>query len=180
MPDKVKYGIKNVHYALKTTSGYSTPVSMPGAVSLSMSPNGDMEIFHADDINYFVTLANNGFDINLEVAYVPETFNQDIMGMKADAGSKVLYEDANVQPKAFALLFEEEGDADGTKYVIYNCVANRPSRQLATKENSINPQTQSLAIQSSPESSGETFAMTKSDTTTAALSGWYSSVWQHT
>ena len=71
MADKVKFGVRKVHYALKTTSGYSTPVSMPGAVSLSLSPAGDLTPFYADDIRYFVTMANNGYDVELEVAYVP-------------------------------------------------------------------------------------------------------------
>ena len=157
MADKVKYGVQKVHYALKTTSGYSTPVAMPGAVSLALAPN-----------------------VDLEVAYVPETFLKDVLGMTEDASAKTLYETASTQPKPFALLFEEEGDDTGTKFVLYNCVANRPSRSLATKEDAINPQTQSLTIAASPLASGETMAMTKSDTTTTVMNGWYSSVWMHT
>lgn len=180
MADKVKFGVRQVHYALKTTSGYSTPVAMPGAVSLSMSPAGDLTSFYADDIRYFVTMANNGYDVDLELAYVPESFLQDIMGMTKDGTAKTLYEMADVQPNPFALLFEEEGDTTGTKFVLYNCIANRPNRQLNTKEDSVNPQTQSLTITASPLTSGEIYAQTASDTTTTVLNGWYSSVWQHT
>jgi len=180
MADKVKYGVQKVHYALKTTSGYSTPVAMPGAVSLALAPNGELTPFYADDIRYFVTMANNGYDVDLEVAYVPETFLKDVLGMTEDASAKTLYETAATQPKPFALLFEEEGDDTGTKFVLYNCVANRPNRSLATKEDAINPQTQSLTIAASPLASGETMAMTKSDTTTTVMNGWYSSVWMHT
>lgn len=180
MADKVKFGVRQVHYALKTTSGYSTPVAMPGAVSLSMSPAGDLTSFYADDIRYFVTMANNGYDVDLELAYVPESFLQDIMGMTKDGTAKTLYEKADVQPNPFALLFEEEGDTTGTKFVLYNCIANRPNRQLNTKEDSVNPQTQSLTITASPLTSGEIYAQTASDTTTTMLNGWYSSVWQHT
>lgn len=180
MADKVKFGVRQVHYALKTTSGYSTPVAMPGAVSLSMSPAGDLTSFYADDIRYFVTMANNGYDVDLELAYVPESFLQDIMGMTKDGTAKTLYEKADVQPNPFALLFEEEGDTTGTKFVLYNCIANRPNRQLNTKEDSVNPQTQSLTITASPLTSGEIYAQTASDTTTTVLNGWYSSVWQHT
>ena len=179
MADKVKFGVRKVHYALKTTSGYSTPVSMPGAVSLSLSPAGDLTPFYADDIRYFVTMANNGYDVELEVAYVPETFLQDVMGMVKDGTAKTLYEKSDVQQKAFALLFEEECDEAGTKYVLYNCISNRPNRNLATKEDAVNPQTQSLTITASPLSSGEIYAQTASDTTTTVLNGWYSSVWQH-
>ena len=180
MADKVKFGVRKVHYALKTTSGYSTPVAMPGAVSLSMSPAGDLTPFYADDIRYFVTMANNGYDVDLELAYVPESFLTDVMGMTKDSASKNIYEKADVQPNPFALLFEEEGDATGTKFVLYNCISNRPNRNLATKEDAVNPQTQSLTITASPLDSGEIYAQTASDTTTTVLNGWYSSVWQHT
>lgn len=178
MADKVKYGVQKVHYALQTTSGYSTPVAMPGAVSLALAPNGELTPFYADDIRYFVTMANNGYDIDLEVAYVPETFLKDVLGMSEQ--NNVLYETASVQPKPFALLFEEEGDATGTKFVMYNCVANRPNRSLSTKEDAINPQTQTLTIAASPLASGETMAMTEAGTSTTVLNGWYTSVWQHT
>jgi phi13 family phage major tail protein len=180
MADKVKYGVRKVHYALMTTMGtYSTPVAMPGAVSLSLSPSGELSPFYADDIRYFVAMANNGYDVDLELAYVPESFLTDIMGMVQDSTAKVIYEKSDVQPKPFALLFEEEGDVSGTKFVLYNCTANRPNHNLATKEDAINPQTQSLTIYASPLDSGEVFAETKSDTTTTVLNGWYSSVWKH-
>lgn len=181
MADKVKFGVREVHYALMTTMGtYSTPVAMPGAVSLSLTPNGDLNPFYADDIRYYVTMGNNGYDCDLELAYVPDSFLKDIMGMTLDNTAKVMYEKADVQPKPFALMFEEEGDTNGTKFLLYNCTANRPNRNLNTKEDSVNPQTQTLTIAASPLTSGETFAMTTPDTTTTILSGWYTSVWQHT
>lgn len=179
MADKVKFGVRKVHYALQTTNGYSSPVAMPGAVSLSLAPNGDLTPFYADDIRYFVTMANNGYDVDLEVAYVPDSFLKDVLGMTLDNTAKVLYEKADVQPAPFALLFEEEGDATGTKFVLYNCTANRPSRQLATKQDAINPQTQSITIAASPIATGETLGMTTPETTTTVLNSWYTSVWKH-
>ena len=115
--DKVKFGIKNVHYALltdETTPTFETPVAIPGAVSLSLEANGDSSSFHADDMQYFVTIVNNGYTGDLEVALFHSQFLEDIFGYTISEKDKVATENANIQPKPFALLFEEEGDVNGT------------------------------------------------------------------
>ena len=105
MADKVKFGISNVHYAVLESDGgsYGTPVAIPGAVSLSMEPSGDTTPFYADNIQYFVAVANSGYTGDLEVAVFPDSFLKDIFGYTQDTTSKVMIENANVQPKSFAL-----------------------------------------------------------------------------
>jgi len=56
--NKVKFNICNVHYALITVSEegevtFGTPVAMPGAVSLSLEPNGEPFNFYADGYAYY-------------------------------------------------------------------------------------------------------------------------------
>ena len=50
--NKVKYGLKNVHYAVATETGgtltYATPVPIPGGVSLTLEPKGEKAEFYAD------------------------------------------------------------------------------------------------------------------------------------
>lgn len=50
--NKVKFGLKNVHYALLTdddgTITYETPVPIPGAVSMSLAPQGETNTFYAE------------------------------------------------------------------------------------------------------------------------------------
>jgi phi13 family phage major tail protein len=77
MTNKVKYGLKNVHYAVITESSgavsYGTPVHIPGAVNLTLSPVGEKVRFAADDReDYFAENINNGYDGNLEMALIPD------------------------------------------------------------------------------------------------------------
>ena len=64
MANKVQYGLKNVYYATVTvgtsTVTYGSPVAWPGAVSLSLSAEGDINDFYADNVKYFTAVANNG------------------------------------------------------------------------------------------------------------------------
>ena len=150
MANKIKYGIKNCYYAVATiqTDGsatYTTPVALPGAVSLSMEQQGDANTFYADNIAYFVSQANNGYQGDLEIALVPEGFKRDILGYQLGANN-VLVEDANASPVHFALLFQFEGDAKATRHVLYNCVAARPNVAGATKEDTVTPQTETLNL----------------------------------
>ena len=150
MANKIKYGLKNVHYAIGSlqTNGsmtYSTPVPFPGAVSLSLDPQGDNSPFYADNIVYWVGASNTGYQGDLEIARVIDSFKKDVLGMIND-GKSVLVEDANAPAVHFALLFQFEGDDKATKHVMYNCTATRPSAAGNTKAESVEPQTESVTI----------------------------------
>jgi len=97
--NKVKFGLKNCHYALATpdvetgTVTFGTPVAIPGAVSLYLDPEGDNDPFYADDMVYYMTAANNGYSGDLEVALLPDSFRTDIMHETEDDNG-VLVEDS--------------------------------------------------------------------------------------
>lgn len=148
--NKIRYGICNCTYATATisstgTATYGTPVALPGAVSLSMDAQGDTSKFFADNIVYFTSVSNNGYEGDLELAKIPDSFYTDVLGYVADANG-VLVEDADATPVHFALMFQFEGDAHAKRTVLYNCVASRPTVAGNTKEESIEPATESISI----------------------------------
>lgn len=176
MADKVKFGIKNVHVFPITAwnSGvptYGTVIDIPGTVSLSLDKQGDTNDFYADNIKYYTSVANNGYSGTLEVAVIPDAFRENILNYIKDT-KNVLVEDM-AEPTPFAMTFEEDGDQDGTKFVLYNGTATRPSLDKSTTTDSKEPSTQTLDISFAPLSSGRVMAMTTATTDASVLSAWH-------
>lgn len=160
---KIRYGISNVYVALLTeasdgTITYGTPFAVKGAVSLNVDPEcGDSSPFYADNIIWYRSPATNGgYSGNLELAVTPASFLKQILGQVEDSSDDgILYEYANATTKRFALMFQAEGDTYNTRYCFYDCMAGRPSRDNATKEDTITPGTDTIAITMSPRSSDQ-------------------------
>ena len=186
MANKIKYGIKNVYYAVATIGAnnaatYDTPVALPGAVSLTLDQEGENNIFYADNIAYFSTYANNGYTGSLELALVPDYFRKDVLGEILDNKS-VLAEDQNAPSVHIALLFQFEGDTKAVKHVVYNCIASRPSVSGNTKEASISPETETInltatSIYVSALNKDIVKSRTTDSTDSTTYSGWNSAVY---
>lgn len=185
MPNKIKYGLKNVYYAVATIAAdgsatYETPVAIPGAVSLSMEPQGENTPFYADNIVYWVGAANNGYEGDLEIARVPDSFKTDVLGYIA-SNNGLLVEDANAAAGHFALMFQFEGDVKATRHVMYNCTATRAAAAGNTKGESIEPETETMTITATSIYVAAlerdiVKSETKEDTTDTVYDGWFTAV----
>lgn len=179
--DKVKFGISNVHiFPITSMSAgvptYGSAIAVPGAVSLSLDQQGDINKFYADNIVYYQSASNNGYEGDLEVARIPDEVLEAIFKYTKDANG-VFTEDASVEFASFAMTFEEKGDEKGTKFVLYNCTATRPSKSLSTIQDSKEPVTQTLNVSAAPLAGGSVLAMTSDTTPQATMDAWHETVY---
>ena len=187
MGNKVKYNLKNVYAAKLTetpgedgvvTYSYATPQAIPGAVSISLSAEGESSPFYADGIVYFRTVTNNGYSGDLEIALIPEWFREEILQETLDENGVLIEQSNNAESVKFALLFEFDGDVNAIRHVLYNCTASRPSIESETKEDTIEPGTETLSLTADPRGDGMVKARTGDTTDTETYNSWYSTVYE--
>ena len=185
--NKIRYGLKNVHYAIATiaadnTATYGEPKPLPGARSLALDPQGENKPFYADNVEYWVGVSNTGYSGDLDLAMIPEDFEKDVLGALSD-DKGVMLEDISAQAVHFALLFQVEGDVKATRHVLYNCTATRPQTGGQTTEGTVEPQTQTTTISSSSIhiaglDKDISKAKTTAETDATVYNEWFSSVYQ--
>lgn len=180
--NKVKFGLSNVYFAKITfdedaNATFATPVRIPGAVNLSMDPEGEPEVFWADNIAYYVISNNSGYTGDLEIALVPEEFAQEILHEELDSNG-VMAENTDAEVEHFGLLFEFSGDVHKTRHVLYNCTCARPTMESATTEDSKEVQTETLSLTAMPLANGYVKAKTCSSTSSDVYDSWYSAVYE--
>lgn len=190
MANKIKFGLRNVYYALATigtdgTATYGTPVKIPGAVDLSLDPTGEMYKFYADDIAYFQSEVGGGYEGDLEIAVIPDGFRTAVLGDIVDSDG-AFNEPENATAKPFALLFEFQGDANAVRHVLYNCVATRPGINGHTKEENTEAQTETLSLTAAPifnDDLGVNIVKSRANydaSSSSAYQTWFTSVHQAT
>lgn len=185
MGNKVQFGLKNVHYAPyeETEEGieYEKPIAIPGAVTLTLDPRGELAEFYADNMIYYSAAANDGYDGTLSIAVIPEQFAIDALGEEKDEEDGVLNEKADARQKPFALMFEFDGDVKAVRHVLYNCSANRPTIGGETTTNVKEPQPNELTFIASARP-GDLMVKTKTtkDTKETVYNSWYNKVYEKT
>lgn len=188
--NKILFGLCNVHIAAQTetvneTTGeveysYETPQAVEGAVSMSAEPQGENTPFYADNIVYYRTIVNNGYEGDLEFAKIPDWVLEKYLGYEKDSKG-VLFEKTTItENPRFALLFQFEGDVKAVRRVIYNCALSRPSVSGSTKEASITPATSTVSYAADPRKDGLVKAISTKETDTTTYDGWFKNVVQPT
>lgn len=183
MGNKVKFGLKNVHYAPITIDEdggvkYGAPKHIPGAVSLTLDVQGDEVEFEADDVIFYSSYSNTGYKGNLEIANITDDFRKDILKEVEDETDHVLVEYANVEASPFALLYEVNGDQKATRRVLYYCTVSRPGENASTTGKTKTPQTDTMSLTAVPLADGRTRARTKDNTKDEVFNSWYKAVWE--
>ncbi len=174
--NKVQFNVKNVHIAVQSGSTWAAPIPVPACVTLTLDKEASITPFYADGIVYYNSVSNNGYTGSVEVARIPDAVLTAIWGFTLTSTSKIMQEDATIEPKNFALLFETDGDVQSEKFVFYNCSATAPSLSASTNTESKEPQTQTIELSAIPMSSGLVFSRTTDTTPTSVSSAWFTSV----
>lgn len=178
---KVLFGLRNVYYSVITEGdnnsiSYGTPVALPGAVNLSLSPEGDENVFYADDSRYYVVSTNSGYSGDLEIAMITDAFAENVLGNELDS-NKLMVESKDGKHKSIALMFEVQSDESARRYVFYNVSIGRVETNAATTEESTTVQTATLNITAAAaKDTGYVRAYTTDLTPDATYNAWFSSV----
>jgi phi13 family phage major tail protein len=177
--NKVKYGLEKVHVAFVADEGWEEPRHIPGAVNLTMNPEGSENTFYADNTKYWVETSNNGYSGTLELALVPDDVLAEMLGWEVDDNG-MLVEVADGQPKEFALLGQVLGDERNRRFVYYNCIASRPADNAATTTDTATPTTETLNITILPiDHNGKKIVKSvieRDETNATIFDGWFDEV----
>ena len=151
--NKVRFGLSNVHVGTVTvaegTPTFREPTPYPGAVSLTMTAEGEQTPFYADNTTYYVTNTNNGYTGDLEMAYLYDWFEEQYLGNVASQEGMIV-ELASAPTQMAYMMFQFEGDVNATKYIIYNMTFGRPDLEGNTKEDTTEPTTTTVPFTSVP------------------------------
>ena len=146
--NKVMFGVSNLHFGLYTvaddgTVTLGTPIKVPGTVNISLEADSEENKFYADNVVYWSGYSDNGLSGEIENALFDETFKTTFMNYIAldDGGIAQI---KGMQNKAVYIMFQAEGDQEGRRMIMYNVSLGQITREYATTEDTVEPQTATL------------------------------------
>lgn len=180
MENKIRYGVSRVAIAPVTiTDGvysYGTLIQWPGSTNLTLSPKGNIEPFEADNRDLVMIDKSEGYDGELETAYIPAAIAAAILAMREDS-KKVAMEYSGQVYSQFALLAQFQGDAHNRRIALYDCVVTARPEVAAKTAKSRTPDTTKVKFAARPRASDDLVQMyTKSDTDATVYNNWFTAV----
>ncbi len=154
--NKYHYDVKNCHYCPGTRNDDGTVIfestvkPLYGLQSMEMSAEGDTSKIRADGLDYIVITSNNCYSGTFKFLKVDYQFKVDCLSEVVDETTGIQYEDADADPRPYAVMGEFKGDMEGIRWIYYNCVASRPKQAGDNKDNQKEPDTEELSVTVSP------------------------------
>lgn len=169
--NKVKFGLSRL-YRAKLTRGedgtvtFGSPIAMPGAVSMTVTPEGEEgSPFYADNgIYYQGDDVNGGYTLEFNVAMLDAEAKRDIYNETLDEATGVQYEVVDAKIPEWAYICQVEGDVYPLGMVFYACKASRNETSANTKGESTEVDTDTFTVKAGAiavEIGDETKSITK-------------------
>lgn len=165
MPNKVEFGISQLHVGTYTVSnGVATlgaPYHQKGAVSFAPEEQGEFSDFYADNIPYYSAYSGGTVEGDLEVAMFDDTFKTQFLGYRALADGGIANVKNAQKPQVY-IAFQVEGDAEARRVILYNASLGAITREYSTIEETKEPATETIGVSASGDpSTGVTMAVYK-------------------
>lgn len=176
--NKVKYGIDRFHYAVETSDDvYDTPVHIPGARTLTLTPSGEQSTVYADNQKYWVITSNQGFDGDLEFVRIPEHFEKEVLGQEIEDDTYIQIEKRDSNIKRVACGWRFRGNEYDVYTWVYGCTFNRPTSEYNTTEETSDPQFDTLSMNAAGLTGSNVVRIkTTKDTPQSVIDKWFEKV----
>lgn len=145
--NKVMFGVSNLYVGTyEVVNGVVTlgnPMHVPGTVNISLEADAEENKFYADNVTYWSGYSDNGLTGEIENALFSDEFKLAFMNYTqlADGGIAQVKGQKN---KDVYFMFQGDGDKENRRMIVYNVALGQITREFATVEDSIEPQTANL------------------------------------
>ncbi len=183
MANRIEYGLEQVHIAFfdnPATPTWNAPIWIAGALEFTATPEEEeMEVW-ADNGLYFSNKFNKGYTGEVDFSTIEDSVLAQIFDWPIDANGAIV-ERTNSISKPFALMAQVEGDDRNRRFVYYNCIAGRPSKEHKTSGETVDPQTQPLTLKMTPIDIDDVrtsfTALARTDANATAYNNFFNSVY---
>ena len=149
--NKVLFGFRELYfgtYSVNDETGevtLGTPYKQTGAVGFSPEGQGSNYVFHADDVNYYSYYTSGSYEGDLVVARFDDEFRQQFCGeVLLDDGG--VAEIKNARRPSIYMMYEIQGDKGPERIIWYNGSIGGINREVATIEDEVEVQTETMPI----------------------------------